>query len=421
MAFYLGAAQLALHRIAARDATRYALTGVYVDPARGVAAASDGRCLVEIAAPVVKKFPAGDHKLANGEAKPFVLAAKSAQALAKLLTKGKTADDPAQYAAFAAAPKDGQPASFLVTDGKLARPVAVETIDGSFPDYRSGGVFPASKPLASVNINAALLRDVLAAVALGDTATLHVLKDRLILLSKKGEIDSRAVVMGIAGTVLEYQPKAEALSTSAAKATPEPEPEADEVEECDESEEADATETPVEVETAARAAKAVAPAPVEDEGDAAEEVGADEVEQDEVETEPEPVRHEAPARATFRRRGGYRRFRRPSPDGQPTSGPTPAQRAFHAFLIRSRGGDVTVGDLSADDVSARIDALKAQPEVGDLVATWPQWRKLFLLLADQKATPQETCDILNGLDGIQSTSSVIAERLSADSPAKAAA
>jgi hypothetical protein len=412
MAFYLGAPQLGLHRLASKDDTRYALTGIHIDPERGVAAASDGKCLVEIAASAIKKFPTREHKLANGEAKPFVLAAKSAQALAKMLAKGKTPDDPAQCAALAAT-KPGQPPSFLVTDGKTVRAVPVETVDGQFPDYHSGSVFPNQEPLATMIVNAGLLRDLLGVAALSEAVTLHILKDRLVVLSQKRDGPTcRAVVMGIAGTAMEYAPSTSKPSAPA-KTAPEPHPVDDlppdsdtEEDEADDVE-PDGKDTPVESNVPTEAT-ASAPASEPAENDDAE-----------VET----GRPSAPARATFRRhRGGYRRpYRRPTGDVQPATGPSPAQRAFHTFLIRSRGGDVTAEDLSADDVSARIDALKADPEVGELVATWPQWRKLFLLLVDRKATPQETCEILNGLTDIQSTSSAIAEQLSAVSPAKAAA
>jgi hypothetical protein len=193
---------------------------------------------------------------------------------------------------------------------------------------------------------------------------------------------------------------------------PEPEAETDEVED-DGAEKSEAPEvtTPSEPKSVSTSDD---PEPV---GDAIEET-----EEAEVEPEPEPMPEPTRTRATFRRSSHRRRYHsRPATDGAPASGPTPAQRAFHTFLIRSRGGEVLVEDLSTADVSMRIDELKAQSEVGDLVATWPQWRKLFLLLADQKASPDEVCEVLNGLTDIKHTSSVIAERLSADSPAKAAA
>jgi len=419
MAFFLGASNLSLHRLASTCPTRPGLAGVFVDPARGLTAASDGRCLVEITAPAVKKFNAGDIKLANGESKPFVLAAKSAQALAKLLSKGKSADDPAQYAALAAA-KDGQPPAFVVIEGKTARAVPVETVDAEFPDYRSASVFPYAEPLATLVANPTLLRDLIATATLGDAVTIHLLKDRMVLLSKKSDgTQCRAVLMGLTMTALAYEPmKAEATKPSTKPApapvepTPEQETETDEVEDdgTDESEIPEVT-TPSEAKSVSTP---VDPAPVEDE--------IEEVEEAEVEPEPEPMPEPVPTRATFRRSSHRRRYYgRPSADGAPASGPTPAQRAFHTFLIRSRGGEVLVEDLSTADVSMRIDELKAQSEVGDLVATWPQWRKLFLLLAEQKANPDEVCEVLNGLTDIKHTSSVIAERLSADSPAKAAA
>jgi hypothetical protein len=223
--------------------------------------------------------------------------------------------------------------------------------------------------------------------------------------------------MGLTMTALAYEPmKAEATKPTTKPApapvepTPEPEAETDEVEDdgVDESEAPEVT-TPSEM---TPVSKSDDPDPCEDPIEEAEE----------PDVEPEPMPEWAPTRATFRRSGHRRRYYgRPATDGAPASGPTPAQRAFHTFLIRSRGGEVLVEDLSTPDVSMRIDELKAQSEVGDLVATWPQWRKLFLLLADQKANPDEVCEVLNGLTDIKHTSSVIAERLSADSPAKAAA
>ncbi len=415
MSIFLGAANLMLRSVAAQgDAAsmRPMLAGILVDPERGITAASDGKRLVEITLPkVAGKFPAGSFALANGGTRPFLLSSKSAQELSRLLGKSKTPGDPVQYAALAAV-KAGERGTaskpgFVVTDGKKAQLVGCEAIDASFPDYASGGVFPKDKPAATIVMPASQLRDTLAVCAFEDAVTIHLFKDRVILLSEKADgTASRAVVMALAKTAAPYTSgialkkagpaaaaKPEAPAKPAVKAEPSPAPEDD-----------------------------IAP-PDADEpqgGEADMDDGGDEKQG------VEPKRETRPQQARFRRGGrpSHWRYRQPRGEGQETpsaNGASVPQRAFYTYLLRSRSGvEITVEHWRETGLAPKIDELKAQSSKDESFARYPQWRKLCLTLAEQKADDETVCKALNSVRNPDHASSLIQEWLAKAAPAAVA-
>ncbi len=401
MSIYLGAANLMLRSVASKEEMRYALTGILVDPVRGVTAASDGKRLVEVTLPKIAagKFPAGSSVLANGGTKPFLLSAKSAQELSKRIGKSKRADDPVQFAALAAV-KDVQKPSFLVTDGQKTQVVGCEAIDGSFPDYIGGNVFPKGDPAATIVMNAALLRDTLAACAMGDFVTIHCFKDRVIVLSDKDGMASRAVVMSSGMKATAYSPDGLAKGSAAATA-------------------------------AAQTAPKTAPVSAPEEDEAVEPNAADEADEAEgteprkAEPKPETERVETRTQARFHRGGRHSRWRYTRPEGQakPADGnPSIGQRAFYTYLVRSRQEDeaIAVEHLREKNIASKIDELKALAVRDESFAYYPQWRRLCITLAERNADDETFCRVLNSVTDPNHAKSLIQEWL-AKAPAAAIA
>jgi len=369
----LSEANLLLHRVPDPKEPRQALTGIYVDPRRGFTAASDGKRLVKVTCPVAKNWSAPGVKLANGDAAPFVMPLAAAQEILKVLPKGKKDDDPSRYAALASSSPEGK-RTVVTLDGKKAIPINFEPIEGDYPNFDDAGIFPKKNPLASVVVDGPLIADTIRAAALQQgqhkPVTLHVFQDRVVLQSENDQgIMSQAVQMSLKVAPVPYafdpnQAKKVATPATQTSAAPKPVP-------------------------PSRPAPAVEVEPVEDEA------------QDTA----------RPRVGGSRRRWGRRAFR---PGAQTNAGPTPAQRAFHTYLIRSRGGDIASDDLQEPSLQEKIEALKKQAAADESFATWPQWRKLFLLLVEAKAADDDVCDVLNGLSDIKHTSSVIAEWLKKD-------
>jgi hypothetical protein len=396
MSVFLSSSILLLHRIAARGdkaSTHRALAGIHVDPERRVATASDGSRLVEVTLPNVKNFPAESTRLANGDVRPFILPAEAAQDLLKRLPKTRTPSDPAGYVALVAS-KPGERPCFAVTDGKTASLVSFVPIDGSFPDYRAGGCFPVGKPMASVSIDPSLLRDTLAASALGDGVTVHVFADRVVLQSiGKDGTALRAVQMTLTGKPAAYVPQgtADVASQAATKRKAVPEPRV--------AQKQPASRTPVVSQTADDECGD------EDDGSARADIRRD----------PCSSTRQVPSPAQARTRPSSPRAEdRPShPAAAPRGTPTCGQHAYHTFLIRRHGESITREDLHEPAACEKLEALKSESPVDTSFATWRQWWKLFHLLADRRASDQETCAILNRLKGVPQTASVIDAELAA--------
>lgn len=366
---FLTKENLAVHLIASNDPARLALSGILVDPKRNVTAASDGRRLVEITAPSIdpETYPSSGVKLANGEAKPFILPAQTAQEIAKILPKGRNESDPIRCAALAMG-KDGK-LSIVTTDGKKNYSFSFDPIDATFPDYEAK-VFPKAKPNSSLALNPELLWKTAKVAAIGDVMTLHIYDDRVLMEAQaKDGTKSRAVLMGCEAKAESVKSKPEETKSAAAP-------------------------TPV------SAPKAQ---PVQKTGTRAE-----------------------PERKPFRKFGGQRRrwtgSRHATTQATMPGEPTLAQRAFHTFLLKSRGNEITLEDLRDANALERIEDLKQSPAQEENFATWLQWKKLFFLLSEKKAKPETVCEVLSSLTDIKSTSSVIVYWLGRDpSEANAAA
>jgi|GEM_PF-3973581 len=385
---FLSKENLALHLVAFQDGQlRPGLSGIFIDPKKNVTVASDGKRLVEITAPALdpKKYPAPGVALANGEAQPFILPAKTAQEILKVLPKGKDDTDPIRYAALAKS-KDGK-LSIVTTDGKKAYPFSFAPIDAEFPDYES--VFPKAKPQSSVSVNPELFRQTLKATAIGDAITLHIHPECIVMESKaKDGTSSRTILMG-------YQVRKE--ERAKAKGA-EPKAQA-------KPSESLSTETPKQEEAAAPA-KA---------GETLQTVSPAAKDQP-----------QSPNGNSGGRNFGFRRYarwkgRRSSSEGGTPGQPSDSQRAFHTFLIRTRGAQLNPEDLQATNVSEKIEELKKQPAIHNDIATWPQWRKLYSTLAEKKVDAKTVCFVLNSLHSIKETSSAIDTWLKKDAtPAVAA-
>jgi len=369
MSTFFSIFNLALHRVAARDATRPYLGGVYVDPSKGVTMASDGKRLVEITCPAVEKFPTPKGvTLANGEAwaKPFIIPADVAQRLLKSLPKSAKPGDPKAHAALVAPQKGaGGKVSIVSGDGTT---MSFSPIDATFPDVSKANIFPAKEPKVSLIFNHELLGDTAKAAALGQHVKLHVFDDRIVIESDAEGVKARAALMAVNGEA-KYEPagKADSKDPENPEADPAPDPETE-----------------------------------------VEEVG--DVEHAPESGDPDPA-HEPESHTTSGSAGsnGYRRpwnstRRRDEPSGPPTA----TQRAFHTYLIRTRGGTLSPEHLHEEDISAEIEDLKEVSATTDVaIATWRQWKKIFLLLAERKADDAKVCATLNGLRDIGQTSDVI--------------
>ena len=366
---------LATHRIAEGSATRPGLAGVFVDPRRNRTVASDGKRLVEITGPKVdpKKYPAKGVVLANGDTDPFILPAETAQEILKVLPKGKDATDARQYAALV---QNGKKLAIATVDGQKAHTFDVKPLGDPYPDFSQ--VFPDAKPLASLLVDPNLLRETLAVAGIGKSMTFHLFEKVAILESAAEDgSTSRAVIAPLKGKPAKY-------------AAPKNGRKADEQIEAPEAEEPEETES-----------------------------------EDEATASPS-TQNSAATNATPARRGGTFRKRRfsdrrpPAPDAAPGA-PTPEQRAFYTFLLHRHGEALTPEVLEdpIEGISDRISELKGSLPGFKGEATYAQWRKLYFLLLE-KTTPEEACDILNGVTGIQETSPLIDEWLKKTPAAKAA-
>jgi len=152
---------LNLARIASSDPKRLALTGIYVDPKRGVTAASDGGMLVEVALP--KQNGKADEK-----AEPFIVPVAAAREAAK---KAKADVD---------AVKAGDKHTLIADKG--SDPIEFEPIAAEFPDYRNDGIFGKGESIA-LSFRADSLAKFLGAVGIGELVKFTLFTDRLRLES----------------------------------------------------------------------------------------------------------------------------------------------------------------------------------------------------------------------------------------------
>jgi len=166
---------LNLARIASSDPKRVALTGIYVDPKRGVAAASDGGMLVEVA------LPKSNGK-ADDTSEPFILPAGAAREAARKAPDGGVD-----------AVKAGDKNALVVDKGSA--PIGFEPVAAEFPDYRNDGIFGKGESIA-LSFRTESVARILGAAGIGELVKLTLFTDRLRVesTSKDGE-SARGVLM----------------------------------------------------------------------------------------------------------------------------------------------------------------------------------------------------------------------------------
>ncbi|HTF57427.1 MAG TPA: hypothetical protein VK661_09365 [Planctomycetota bacterium] len=99
----------------------------------------------------------------------------------------------------------------------------------------------------------------------------------------------------------------------------------------------------------------------------------------------------------------------------PSAPPTAGQIAFYAYLLFRRDQKVTQAALAGDEIVGKIEDLKKNLPVDKGRCTWPQWRKLFMILQEQGGT-KTLCEVLNGLTTIAETSATIDEWVKKEAP-----
>jgi hypothetical protein len=435
---------LLLHGVALKEndqavveANRTFLTGILVDPNANVTVASNGGLLVEAPAIDAASAPAEARKLACPLEKDFLLPKGTAADVAKAMRGSSLA------VVEKASDKDWSIA--VVTDGKKAQSFKFQPVKAAFPDYRrEGAIFPKKTPKAQAALPTSFARELLGAVghqfatafsvytegmllessttdvvgerglyvpfagayphgsaqvgrtcflsenlkkllenASDETVTFQFWDDRLAAVSEGKGGRTRAVLMS--STI---KPSV-AKRTSSTKELEEPKepakaPEASKP----------PAQAPKPAPAAAPQATSGSPAPAQ---------------------ASQPSTDQGQPRKKF-----FGRFRRkdwknftPAPDQMAT----PGQRAFYTFLLRSRGRKITVDDLKPmgmRTINEKIEGLTKAPRVSEEFASFPQWKKLFILLMEDLATaPEKALPILQGLDSIQATSQAIEKCLKA--------
>lgn len=139
---YLDRLNLQLHAICSKETTRISLTGILVDPKRGVTTASNGAMLVEVD---MLKDAAGPVPETTGD--PILLPAEVARKALKAVRDG----------AAGIGEQDGKKILFVHARAKTEKFV-FDPIESTFPEYDNNEtIFPKAKPQAVFEADAALL------------------------------------------------------------------------------------------------------------------------------------------------------------------------------------------------------------------------------------------------------------------------
>jgi hypothetical protein len=124
-----------------------------------------------------------------------------------------------------------------------------------------------------------------------------------------------------------------------------------------------------------------------------------------------PAESEAPSeRPEPAHASGRRHYWRRRPKLDPTKPPTEGQIAFYCYLLFRRDQKIAPRHFAEEGMVGKIEELKKNLPVDQGKCTWPQWRKLFGLLAE-KAELKARCQVLNGLSSVSQASSAIDEWL----------
>jgi hypothetical protein len=432
---------------AVRENGRTYLAGILVDPKSNVAVASDGALLVELPAVDAPSASAEARKLACPLEKEFLLPKDTAADVAKAMRENSLA------VVEKAAGSDWSIA--VVTDGKKSQPFKFQPVKATFPDYRREGViFLTKTPKAQVALPTSFAREVLGAVgtqfatafsvytegALLETATKDVVGERGVYLPFAGAYPARPPLVGrvyfVTATLKKLltnasdgsvtfrfwddrltavsdgkggQTRAVLMSSTIKPTLMDGATKGAALGQAPSTKDAAKTETaekPKEPEKAPKApeppVKASPPAPA-----AAPQASGSTAPA--LETGPDQPKKKFFGR--FRRKD-WKNFT-PAPDQMAT----PGQRAFYTFLVRSRGRNLSEGDLKPmgmRTINEKIEGLTKVPRVSEEFASFPQWKKLFFLLMEDLATaPEKALPILQGLSSIQATSQAIEKCLKA--------
>ena len=150
---------LNIAKLAAKEPSRYAITGVRVEPERTVV--TDGHCLVAVTTPKSydpASYPVMDRVTPTREFEPFTLDRESALAIAKAIPRSRNLPV-LEHAVIGAASNVNGHAQIAVTD--LDRPQVFQPrkVEGEFPDYER--VIPKAEPTLRIAFNPVLLGAVL--------------------------------------------------------------------------------------------------------------------------------------------------------------------------------------------------------------------------------------------------------------------
>ena len=120
-------------KLAAKDESRYTLTGIRVSPDETMC--TDGHQLTRVTTPKVNvdDFPAGEGFTATAKWEPFILDAKAALTIAKAIPNGSTIPI-LHHAAIGEATNVNGHAQIMVNDLESPQVFTPRKIDGQFPD-----------------------------------------------------------------------------------------------------------------------------------------------------------------------------------------------------------------------------------------------------------------------------------------------
>jgi DNA polymerase III sliding clamp (beta) subunit (PCNA family) len=144
---------LRIAKLTAKDGTKYAINGVLVTPTETVA--TDGHILVAVATDpqTAEEIPSAIRSEADFA--PFICPRDTAIEAEKTIPKNHPV--PLLKHAFVRRTEDG--AELVATDMETDRTIRVQTIAGTYPNWRQ--CFPSTEPAATFTVDAVLLLNLL--------------------------------------------------------------------------------------------------------------------------------------------------------------------------------------------------------------------------------------------------------------------
>lgn len=387
---HLSKENLNLYRIASTDGDRLALTGVHVNPAGKVTAASNGSMLVEVTMPA-------DGSSGDKESQPFILPREVAERLAKDLGQG---------AKVQVGYDKGKPVLSLAS-GKKANPIPFNPLKAVYPDTQKESLWNGEHKPVTLTCDSAYLKDVLGAAAIGKTVRLTLFADRI-----RFESEPRDVAMAVGTPAPEIEGKAVSFNSEyfrqiqiavliGKSATLSLFNDRLRIEsKKDDGQSARGVlmcwgKPAQEPKAQAAGQKAEMPSA---------EPALPKVEKPKAVPQPEPKSEPAeavkndPASRPVRHFRSWGRYSKPfvPKDGE-AKPPTEKQRMLYTYLLRRHEEEITPEILESTDFVGKIEELKSGISYDRDFATWPQWMKLCYVLLEHKAEPLTVCEVLNGI------------------------